>query len=81
MNFGFKMAVAEMLKAFVNHTVKGSRRKHSKMEELQYYQNGKAWLSKSHAVNLAGEVISSLTLTSVVPRGMQSNKKNIKSNI
>ena len=30
MNFGFKMAVAEMLKAFVNHTVKGSRRKHSK---------------------------------------------------
>ena len=22
MNFGFKMAVAEMLKAFVNHTVK-----------------------------------------------------------
>ena len=72
MNFGLKMTVAEMLKAFDTHR---------KMEELQYYQYGIAWLSKSHAVNLAGEVISSLTLKSVVPRGMQSNKKNIKSNI
>ena len=62
-------AVAKMLKAFDSHPVKGSWRKHRKIEELEYYQCEITWLSWSHAVDLAGDVISPLTLRSVVPRG------------
>ena len=64
-------AVAKMLKAFDGHPVKDSWRKHRKIEELEYYQCEINWLSKSHAVKLAGGVISPLTLQSVVPRGIQ----------
>ena len=70
-----------MQKAFDSHPVKGSWRKHRKIKGLEYYQCEITWLSKSHAVDLAGDVISPLTLQSVVPRGMQSNMKNIKANI
>ena len=58
--------VAKMLKTFDSHPVKGNWRKHRKIEELEPYQYEITWLSKSHAVNLAGDVISSLTLRSVV---------------
>ena len=61
---------AKMLKAFDSHPVKGSWRKHRKIEELEYYQCDIAWLSKSQAVDLAGDVTSSLALRSVVPRGI-----------
>ena len=64
-------AVVKMLKAFNGHPVKGSWRKHRKIEKLEYHQCKITWLSKSHAVELAGDVISPLTLQSVVPRGMQ----------
>ena len=64
-------AVAKMLKAFDSHPVKGSRRKHKKIEELECDQCEITWLSKSHAVDLAGDVISPLAIRSVVPRGMQ----------
>ena len=38
---------------------------------MEYYQCEITWLSKNHAVNFAGDVISILTLQSVVPRDMQ----------
>ena len=72
-------AVAKMLKAFDNHPLKTSWRKHRKIEELEYYQCEITWLSKSHAVNLAGDVISPLTLRSVVPRGMQGLFRKLQS--
>ena len=40
----------------------GNWREHRKIEELEYYQCEITWLSKSHAVDLAGDVISPLTL-------------------
>ena len=63
-------AVAKMLKAFDSHPVTGSWRKHRKIKESEYYQCDIAWLSKSHAVDLAGDVIPSLARRSVVPRGI-----------
>ena len=69
---------AEMLKAFDTHSVKGSWRKHRKIEEMKYCQCEITWLSKSHAVDLAGDVISPLTHQSPVPRRMQSIIKNIE---
>ena len=57
-------AVAKILKAFDSHPVKGSWRKHRKIEELEYYQCEITWLSKSRAVDHAGDVISPLTLRS-----------------
>ena len=72
-------AVAKMLKAFDSYPVKGNWRKHRKIEELEYYQCEITWLSKSHAVELAGDVISPLTFRSVVPRGMQGLFRKLQS--
>ena len=60
--------------------MKSSWRKHRKIEELEYYQCEITWLSKSHAVDLAGDVISPLTLQSVVPRGMQGLSRKLQWN-
>ena len=72
-------AVAKMLKAFDSHPMKGNWRKHRKIEGLEYYQCEITWLSKSHAVDLAGDVISPLTLRSVVPRGIQGLFRKLQS--
>ena len=55
-------AVAKILKAFDSHPAKCSWGKHRTIEELDYYQCEITWVSKSQAVNLAGDVISPLTL-------------------
>ena len=71
--------IAKMLKAFDSHPVKGNWRKHRKIEELEYYRREITWLSKSHAVDLAGDVVSPLTLQSVVPRGMHGLFRKLQS--
>ena len=72
-------AVAKILKAFDSHPVKSNWRKQRKIEELEYYQCEITWLSTSHVVNLAGDVISPLTLQSVVARGMQGLFRKLES--
>ena len=72
-------AIAKMLKTFSTHPVKDSWRKHRKIDELEYYQCEITWLSKSHAVGLAGDVISPATLQSVVSRGVQEQFRQLQS--
>ena len=64
-------AVAKMLKAFDGHPVEDSWRKHRKIEELEYYQWEITWLSKSHAVDLPGDVITSICCTKRCARTVQ----------
>ena len=71
--------VAKMLKVFDRYPVKGNWRKHRKIEELEYYQCEITWLSKGHAFDLVRDVISPLTLQSVVPRGMQGLLRKLQS--
>ena len=74
-------AAAKMLKTYDSHPVKGNWKKHRKIEELEPYQCEITWLSKSRAVDLAGDVISPLTLRSVVLfRKLQSfNGRSVQS--
>ena len=79
-NSGYTLeVVAKMLKAFDSNPVKGNWREHRKIEELEYYKWEITWLSKSHALDLAGDVISPLTLRSVVPRGMEGLFRKLQS--
>ena len=54
-----------------SHPVKGSCRKHRKIEELEYYQCEITWLSKSHVVDLARDLISSLNTSTSNQRKCQ----------